>query len=382
MFTLKNNIVTVLCVFLLSALTVTAQRTDEVVKKLDVSPGEQLVMRVNPGDVTINTWDKNEFRLLAEGIDSENSRNLEVSRSNGKIRVEYSSDWGWSDDFEFEIYIPKKFNIDIQTSGGEIELVSDLEGDVRLNSAGGDIGVGNIIGDLEISTSGGDISTGNVKGDYSLTTMGGDIDGNEVNGKRVRVKTMGGDITIRKVNSRSDIQTYGGEITIGTLNGRCDLNTYGGSISINNILGDAELNTYGGSIDIGSSEVSLDAKTAGGNITIRKARGYLDAKTNAGNISVILIPEGHKTSKISSDNGSIDVQIPSGVKATIDAEIVVYGWGEVEDGFIGIDSDFKAESKSKNRNNSKLNALYQINGGGPRVELRAVNSGISITKVK
>jgi len=375
--------VTIMAVALfISSTGVFGQNSRDYKKTYKFTPGDELVVRVNPGNVTISTWDKNEVEITVDGIERENFDNLEITESSGKLRIEFDNDWGWSDDIDLKIKTPEKVDINIKTTGGEIEIKDKITGTVILNSAGGDLTTGDILGDADFSTSGGDVTTGSIEGDYLVSTMGGNIEAVNLKGKIAKLKTMGGDIRVKNIKAELTLQTYGGEIEVGMLEGRGDLTTYGGNIEVESSKKGLKLNTYGGNINVGTSEDYVEAKTAGGSIIIKKAVGHVRAKTNAGNIKVTLYPQGSESSVLSTNSGEIELYIPSTAKVSIEAEIDVHGWWESKQNTYAIDSDFESKSYDKNDKRSEIRAEYEINGGGQKITLKAVNSGISIKKIK
>lgn len=372
-------------IMLLAFISITAaQNKGDFSKSYQVKSGGELQIRTSPGEINILTWSKNEVLVQVDGIDEENLDNLEVTESGDKIRVEYASEWGWDNDVRFKITVPQNFNVNAKTTGGEIEIRDNITGNVTLNSAGGNVSTADVTGDVDLSTSGGNIRTGSVSGNYLVSTMGGDIDAVNIDGKKARVKTMGGDIVLRNVKAELNLQTYGGDIDVGQLEGKSELNTYGGNIFIESSKSGVSLNTHGGNIRVGDAESFVEAKTAGGNINIKKAKGHVRARTNAGNINVTLYPSGSESSVLSTNSGEIELAIPSSAQVTIEAEIDVYGtWDEST---YEIESDFKSDYETDNFNDhkgkSKRHATYNINGGGQKISLKAVNSGIQIRKIK
>src|SRR5208282_6175650 len=94
---------------------------------------------------------------------------------------------------EFDIKLPARFNLDVETQGGDIGLEGPLQGEARLTTAGGDIHSTDISGPIRVETAGGSISMGNL-------------------GARAEVRTAGGSIQIGNVRGDATIETSGGEI--------------------------------------------------------------------------------------------------------------------------------------------------------------------------
>src|SRR4029077_1051567 len=146
----------------------------------------------------------------------------------------------------YEIHVPRRYDLDIavqsgnivtqdidglvafSTGGGEIRAGSIGTSDAaakalantvfvaRLETAGGDIRVGNVAGGLRAATAGGQISTGDVHGPAVLRTGGGDIHVGHVFGA-ARFTSGGGNIAAEKVDGGIWADTAGGRVEIGNL---------------------------------------------------------------------------------------------------------------------------------------------------------------------
>jgi DUF4097 and DUF4098 domain-containing protein YvlB len=351
-------------------------------KSFKVNPGGKLIVNVNPGDVTIYPWDKDEMVVKVKDLGSDNERDLKLYKENNNVFVSYDTHWGWSEDVEFYINIPSKFNLDIQTTGGDVRVKEDLLGTINVESQGGDISVRNVKGETKLYTQGGDVETRDVEGSLDINTQGGDISLGEIKGKHANVSTQGGDIDIYKVGTDIQAKTYGGDISIGDVNGNADVQTYGGDVKLKNVAGSARMETYGGNVELNSASGRVIASTAGGDIKLSNVTGSVDAKTAAGDISVELYPTGKNSSRIRTSAGGITLYLPADAKATIDAVINVHGWWKDKGNEYRIKSDFEAKNYSHDSDSNEIRATYKLNGGGEEISLRAVNSDIRIIKIR
>jgi len=170
----------------------------------------------------------------------------------------------------YEIVVPMNYNLNIETSGGSIE-VGDLNGRVDLHTSGGPISVGEISGTVDLKTSGGPVSLVRCGHDATVETSGGAIRIGEVNGS-IKARTSGGSITLRGAEGDVDAITSGGGLKLKRIAGNLRGRTSGGSITaelLNQIDSDLELQTSGGSIDLivpDNFKGDLDARTSGGRI--------------------------------------------------------------------------------------------------------------------
>lgn len=376
-----SNILKLVLILFISYTITEAQSSREKTETLQVKPGGDLSVSLNPGDVSIRTWNKNEVHVSVRGIDREDWDDFEIKKKGETVIVSYNSAWGWSGDVDATITIPEKFNVDISTTGGNINFRGDITGSVDINTSGGDISTDNIFGNAALHTSGGDISIKDVSGALNLNTMGGDITVGKVKGDEVSINTMGGDISVLSSESSIDVKTYGGDIEIGDVGGSAEATTYGGDVEIRSANGNVDMETYGGDIELGKTTGDVRAKTQGGDIILYEIKGSVNAKTQAGKIYAEMDPQnGSRSSILRSSSGEIEVVIMPGAKATIEAEIRVRGYGKFGNNKYDIISDYPHEKYTKSDDAQTINATYKINGGGPVVTIKSVNSDIIISK--
>ena len=104
------------------------------------------------------------------------------------------------------------------------------------------------------------------------------------------------------------------------------------------------------------------------------------AETAGGDIEVELTPSGKRGSVLETKGGDVVLYIPADAKVTIEAEIRIHHDYHYDDDDYDITSDFKAESKDKDKRG--IRAKYVLNGGGPRIELETSHGDIEIRKAR
>ncbi|MDH3216682.1 MAG: DUF4097 domain-containing protein [Candidatus Krumholzibacteria bacterium] len=376
-------VVGVVLVAVLSVVSAVAQRSSQS-KSFPVKKGGLLVVDTDnvSADIHIKVWAKSEVLVKVDGISEDDMVDLEMKESGNTVYVEYFGKdrrWHRSQHARFVISVPSEFNLELATSGGDISVDDKLKGDVEAATAGGDIEVDDVDGNVELATSGGDVSVRNVTGDAELATSGGDIDVGEVKGK-LDVKTSGGDIEVGNVGQGIDAKTAGGDIIIGDVGGDADVATAGGDVELGRVAGAADLRTAGGDIEVRSARGEVSARTAGGDVRLADIKGTVEAETAGGDVVVELTPEGRRGSVLETKGGDIELFIPAGAKATIEADIRLHrGWADDHDEY-DIYSDFKADSKDKDKRG--IHATYVLNGGGPKIVLETMHGNIEIRKLK
>ncbi len=335
-------------------------------KSFTVAKGGQLEVSVSGGDIQLNAWEKNEVNVVVDGIDEEDMDYVKITQSGNTVRVEYRPRWNSSGDVLFKISLPAQFDADVRTSGGNIEVHGTMKGKLTGSTSGGDIRTGDIEGTMDMKTSGGNIELGTVSGE-------------------AEVKTSGGDIKVEKVGKSLNASTSGGDVEVGDVGGDATLSSSGGEVKVGKVSGSARLKTAGGDIELRSASGTVEAKTAGGNIRLENISGSIVAKTAGGDVEAELIPSGKGPSELRSSGGNIVLSVPSNAKATIDATIELRdGWGHRwlhGHQNYDIHSDFKEESKTVDKDEEEIHAVYQLNGGGDRITIETTNGNIDVRKL-
>ncbi len=229
-------------------------------KSFDTTPGKTFHLETSFGDVVITTSDNPKVIIKIKG--NENSyKKLIISYENTdngiSVIAKKKGSWNifnfWGNNhLTFDITLPKTYNADVSTSGGDMSI-KDLKGEVVLNTSGGDVKLADIIGPAKVKTSGGDISLNNISGAASLRTSGGDIEAKSFTGG-LGASTSGGDITLSGSDSEIKASTSGGDIQLNYSgqNKGIELSSSGGNIEVKvpaDFKADARLSSSGGSID-------------------------------------------------------------------------------------------------------------------------------------
>ncbi len=351
-------------------------------KSFTVSKGGTLEISTGVGDVHIKPWDKNEVVVTVDGLDDEELQRVKMTQNGNTVRVSFRPSWGsHSGHVLFEASVPAQFNLDMNTSGGDITIAGTMNGKIDGSTAGGDIKIGTITGGpVEMSTSGGDIEAGNMQGDGRLKTAGGDIKVGAVNGT-LEVATSGGDITVESVAKSLEAKTAGGDIQIGDVGGEARVSTSGGGISVGKVSGKVTMSTAGGDLELKGASGRVVARTSGGDVRLRGVTGSIEAKTAGGEVDAELVPSGKGDSKLTSAGGNIRLAVPENAKVTIEATIRIDGWGRRAERY-KVRSEFKQESYETDTDAGEIRAVYKLNGGGDLIELQTVNADIDIRKLR
>ncbi len=240
----------------------------QVEQTFPVAAGGTLRVQTMGGDIRVATADVAEVKVTARQTfrtDSEKEADellaamtFRIAKEGNNIVAEARSErkGGWFGQnkvaVDFTVTVPRQFNAELATSGGDIR-VGDLTGTVKARTSGGDLDFARIAGDLEGRTSGGDITLAEGTARAVLSTSGGDIQVTRAGGP-TKVSTSGGDIRIDAATELLGASTSGGNIVARLVEApRQDL----------------ELNTSGGDVRVTlpkSAPLSLDAGTSGGSV--------------------------------------------------------------------------------------------------------------------
>jgi DUF4097 and DUF4098 domain-containing protein YvlB len=273
--------------------------SDAVHQTFSSNSGEQLFIDLETGGgIDITGWTKNEVSVTADhDCSDEEDCNLEIKKTPSGVSVltKYIRESGtYTSNFHFDISVPQKYNIQIQSAGGAISIrgvqgkfdgetgggkivMRDTRGAVSLSTGGGQILLENSNLDGEVSTGGGSIVLRNVHGSVQTRTGGGKIireasftDGSSSNDEEpVHIETGGGRIELQDAPFGADVSTGGGDIRIHSAKKFVSASTGGGDIQIDSFQGEMEATTGAGNIVVGAANDSrIDLTSGTGDITV------------------------------------------------------------------------------------------------------------------
>lgn len=370
--------------------------SDDIDREFNVASGGTLYLESDAGNVDVNTWNQERVRVQ---IRNTNGFDVNVGQKGNNIEIVADSERGFfgfgRSNIGFTIDVPQNYNLDIDTGGGHI-FVQDITGNIKADTSGGAIEIGNVTrGNVVADTSGGRITILNVDGDVDADTSGGSIKIGDVTGS-VNADTSGGRITIGNVQGDMVADTSGGNIEVGEGGGRVELDTSGGTIRAGWAQGPLTADTSGGNIYLAGSNTSVEADTSGGSITIEGGNGPVDADTAGGHIT---IRGGTGPVRADTAGGRIDVDL-SAVKDSIGGPVdLETAGGDVTvriPANLGVTVSAVLEVSRRSRGDYRIYTDFpltiqedddniigrgDINGGGDRISLRTENSDIHIVRV-
>lgn len=297
---------------LASPAVLSAKITRTVEKTFPVQPGGNFKAATQGGDIIIKTADANEVRITARQVIrassekeadeilqdltltfEQNGNDVVAEAKYEKGRVGFH--WGnWPPvQVSFTVTVPRNFNLDLNTSGGDIAVAS-LKGNVRARTSGGGLKFDRIDGDLDGHTSGGDIVLTEGTARAKLGTSGGDIEIDRAGGP-TEVSTSGGDITIHSVAQLISATTSGGNIK-ATLTEAIKqdmlLSTSGGDVRIRVVKGagfQLDAGTSGGDVNAEGLTLTIDKGGVGKSRLVGSVNGggpRLKLRSSGGDITI------------------------------------------------------------------------------------------------
>lgn len=179
-----------------------AAQGQDIERSFTVAEGDRVVVDVERADLNITAWDRSEVGISVsntERYEFDFSQENDVVTINGEYDRPNFLFGGFSNrrSATVTMNVPYRQNLDLRTSGGDIDL-DRLQGEFNARTSGGDIDADEIDGPADAHTSGGDIEIGNAAAALDARTAGGDIEvsfsGAAAAGGELR--TMGGDVTV------------------------------------------------------------------------------------------------------------------------------------------------------------------------------------------
>ena len=373
MKTFKRLLILVLLPFLVLA-------QDKIKKEIKTEPGKTLDIELTTGgDITVTGWDKNLMSIVASVRGDKEDYNINVNdRSSGiKVEISFEGRHNRSSGVSVDIQVPKKYNLELETMGGDITL-REIDGNFAGETMGGEIELYQLTGEVDLTTMGGEIRVEDCELDGQVKTMGGEISLRDVIGD-LDASTMGGEVSYRNVKRRDDRQDAR-EVKISTM---------GGEIEVDDAPGGANVSTMGGEIRIRSAKKYVKAKTMGGEIKIDKIDGGVKATTMGGDVEVHMVGDPEQYDRdvvLSSMGGDITLTVPTGLSMDFDIKLTVTHRASNDYKIIS-DFPIKIEKSGDLEDTGRSDRRYiygtgEVAGGKNKIRIDTVNGDIIIKKGK
>jgi hypothetical protein len=163
-----------------------ASADSRIDKSLPLASGGTFTLETDAGTVTVIGDSTADVVVTITSARDDLQRRLDIrfDAQPGAVRVKATrrshlvasllGPWGWNDGIRFEVHVPRRTGVAVQTSGGSVS-VKQLEGGARIRTSGGRLQLEHIAGDVEARTSGGVIHVDQAGGRVEASTSGGPI---------------------------------------------------------------------------------------------------------------------------------------------------------------------------------------------------------------
>ena len=165
----------------------------------------------------------------------------------------------------------------------------------------------------------------------------------------IRFSSGAGDVTLADITGPVRGQTGAGNLTLTSVRGSVDVTTGSGNVLFERVLGQVNVQTGAGNVELLDVEGGLRVQTGAGNISAeiaRQPKAHTELNTGAGNVTVHLSP-----------NVRVEVQAVASVG------------GASTDFPLKVEGSWMTKSFAGN-----------INGGGPRLEMRSGVGNVSLKR--
>lgn len=352
-------------------------------QRFDVSPGQKLEIELETGgSIRITGGDANAVvvKSTPKGKASgEAAVSVEKTSRGVSIEAEAGGRRGlWGGGVDLDITVPRRFNVEFETSGGGI-TIQGVEGEIEGSTMGGALDLKNLKGEVKMSTMGGAITLTDSEVDGELSTMGGRVLFRNVKGD-VKGSSMGGDVVYDNV-TRADGDTSKKPVVISTM---------GGDISVESAPAGADVSTMGGDIEVASAAGRVKANTMGGDIEIRSLDGGGVVTTMGGDIEVRMVGDpakGDRSIQLESMGGDISLVVPEGLSMAVEIEIAYTknssrNYRIVSDFPLSISESPDWDYKSKGGGRKTITGTGNIAGGKNRIKITTTNGDVTLKKGK
>ena len=230
-------------------------------ERWDTQEPIRLSLEVPSGDVRVETGDEPETTVVLEPAHDDDASVEAVE----KARIEFRGG-------ELSVIVPEQrtFGISfgrrgavilrVRTPHGATASIKTKSADVvargryaraEVNSASGDIEIGEVERDAEFNTVSGDLRAGPIGGHVELNAVSGDAVLERVGG-RLRVNCVSGDVTVREASDAVKVESVSGDVRLESVES--------GDVELNSISGDLQVAIKRG------SRLAVDANAVSGDL--------------------------------------------------------------------------------------------------------------------
>ena len=273
---LKLNIFILLSILFCAPSLLFAETEEKIEKIYSLDRDGKVYVENESGDITVKSWQKNEVKLVARKIASDesllNKATIDINQTNGNIRIitryNKSPDMSQSTGVSvfYDLFIPDRARIRVKTVSGRVQA-------------------------WEI-------------------------------GGRIDIETVSGRTEIVKAGKGVKCKTINGAINLDDITGRVSLKSTSGKITVYGLKGSVEANTVSGDIEIKESSFSdeIEMETIKGNMELQgelSPGGIYEFHTISGRTRLVLAPDSDFELETNTINGEIKCDFKLNVYAIL-----------------------------------------------------------------
>jgi len=346
-------------------------------EEIKVSSGQTLDLRLETGgSVRIVGSEETSVSVVAlfMGADAGDILVKATPTPDGvEISSAYASPRGnRSSSAEFDIRVPRRFNVRMQTKTGSVS-VDDVEGTITGRTMAGELLLSSLRGSVSFSTMAGGIRLTNSEVEGTVSTMRGNVLIDDVAGD-VKGSSMSGIVEYRNLRRAVGAAK---EIRISTMSG---------AINLADAMAGANVSTMRGDVEIRSAKPFAKASTMAGDIQLDAVDGWIEARTMAGDITATMVGDpdsGDRHVKLSAW-GDVVLSLPESLDMRV-AVTLAYTRNSPKN--YSIQSDFPVQlrqtSEWREVDESMRRYIYgsgTVGNGTHLVEIETVNGNVTIRR--
>lgn len=185
---------------------------ESVDKQLPISSDTLLQIKIQRGDVQIQSWDKNEVSVTGTLDELSEGFVFEQKGNNLNIEDKMPRHYNGSDNngSKLTIKVPKTVKLNADTISANLQI-SQTQGELELNTVSGNISADNLGGNPTLHTVSGDITTKGLTGKVMLDTVSGEIKDSESKGE-IKYRLVSGDLSSQTLADKVNVEQVSGEI--------------------------------------------------------------------------------------------------------------------------------------------------------------------------
>lgn len=185
---------------------------ETVDKQMSIGTDTLLQIKVQRGEVQIQSWDKNEVSVTGTLDELSEGFVFEQKGNNFNIEDKMPRHYNGSDNngSKLTIKVPKTVKLSADTVSANLQM-SQIQGELELNTVSGNITADNLGGRSTLHTVSGDITTKGLTGKVTLDTVSGEIKDSDSKGE-IKYRLVSGDLNSQTLADQVNVEQVSGEV--------------------------------------------------------------------------------------------------------------------------------------------------------------------------